>query len=136
MDPKPKNTMVIEARGNAWLIIVIRYILDGAGGWKPVEEIIRGPVGYPDGEDKFKAMGYAEQQKIKRGIFGPVEVRENGFIPEVKPPEEGTGNPEAKCSGCGKLFYSADDYDTLGSISGLICPDCGSEAFEAVEVRE
>jgi hypothetical protein len=38
--------------------------------------------------------------------------------------------PEAKCRNCGKLFYCEDDYDTLGSVTGLCCPDCGCEGFE------
>jgi len=78
MSPKPMDRMAIEARGNSWLIIVIRYIRNNAfmSGWQPKEEIIRGPIGYPDGEEKYQALGYAEQQKISRRIFGPVEVRE------------------------------------------------------------
>ncbi len=41
--------------------------------------------------------------------------------------------PEAKCVKCGKIFYCADDYDTLGSDSGVCCPVCGGEDFEPVE---
>jgi len=37
------------------------------------------------------------------------------------------------CS-CGRVFnsFDPDDYDTLGSDSGVCCPDCGNEKFTAV----
>ncbi len=41
--------------------------------------------------------------------------------------------PEAKCVKCGKIFYCEDDYDTLGSDSGVCCPICGGEDFEPIE---
>jgi len=44
--------------------------------------------------------------------------------------------PEAKCKKCGKLFFDADDYDTLGSESRIICSDCGSEEFEPAEKQD
>lgn len=36
---------------------------------------------------------------------------------------------------CGNLFVDADDYDTLGSESGVCCPDCGNEKFQTVKDR-
>ncbi len=35
---------------------------------------------------------------------------------------------------CGIVMHQADadDYDTLGSISGTCCPDCGNEKFQTV----
>ena len=75
MDPKPERKIVIEPRGNSYLIYHYRYVLDGVGGWKLVDELIRGPVGYPDGETLFDAQAYAEEQRIRFGVFLPVEVR-------------------------------------------------------------
>lgn len=34
---------------------------------------------------------------------------------------------------CGRTFVDADDYDTLGSESGVCCPDCGSEEFRSIK---
>ena len=33
---------------------------------------------------------------------------------------------------CGLVFFDEDDYDTLGSDSGLCCPDCGNEKFQTI----
>ena len=33
---------------------------------------------------------------------------------------------------CGRVMFSLDDYDTLGSDSGICCPDCGNEKFQTV----
>lgn len=35
---------------------------------------------------------------------------------------------------CNNVFHQAepDDYDTLGSDSGVCCPDCGNEEFQTV----
>ena len=75
-----RNKIVIQARGKSWLIFLIKYMIDGNGGWKPAEELIRGPVswrkGYVQEETEFQAKGLAEQEKVRRGIFEPVEVRE------------------------------------------------------------
>jgi len=38
------------------------------------------------------------------------------------------------CS-CGNIFVEDDDYDTLGSESGVCCPDCGNEKFQTVKDR-
>jgi len=37
------------------------------------------------------------------------------------------------CIPCGYVFIDEDDYDTLGSESGICCPDCGSEKFISVK---
>lgn len=34
-----------------------------------------------------------------------------------------------KCNGCEKTFRNYDECDTLGSESGVCCPDCGGEDF-------
>ena len=34
---------------------------------------------------------------------------------------------------CGNIFVEADDYDTLGSESGVCCPKCGNEKFQTVK---
>jgi hypothetical protein len=34
---------------------------------------------------------------------------------------------------CGFIFVDADDYDTLGSESGVICPNCGNEKFQTIK---
>lgn len=34
---------------------------------------------------------------------------------------------------CGIVFSENDDYDTLGSESGVCCPDCGNENFQTVK---
>lgn len=36
------------------------------------------------------------------------------------------------CIPCGFVFIEDNDYDTLGSDSGICCPDCGSEQFTTV----
>jgi len=36
---------------------------------------------------------------------------------------------------CGNVFFDADDYDTLGSESGVCCPNCGNEKFQTVKDR-
>ena len=33
---------------------------------------------------------------------------------------------------CGRIFNNQDDFDTLGSDSGMCCPDCGIEEFQTV----
>ena len=34
---------------------------------------------------------------------------------------------------CGNVFVEEDDYDTLGSESGVCCPSCGNEKFQTVK---
>ncbi len=34
---------------------------------------------------------------------------------------------------CGRAMFNHDDFDTLGSDTGLCCPDCGNEKFETVK---
>ena len=34
---------------------------------------------------------------------------------------------------CGNIFVEDDDYDTLGSESGVLCPNCGNEKFQTVK---
>jgi len=36
---------------------------------------------------------------------------------------------------CGNVFFDDDDYDTLGSESGVCCPSCGNEKFQTVKER-
>lgn len=36
---------------------------------------------------------------------------------------------------CGNIFVEDDDYDTLGSESGVLCPNCGNEKFQTVKAR-
>ena len=50
--------------------------------------------------------------------------------------QEPAEKTEAKCKKCGKIFYCAEDYDTLGSESGVCCPVCGNEDFEPVETEK
>ncbi len=71
MDERPPRVIVIEPRGNSWIIFLHRHVQDGIGGWRPVEQLIRCPKEEPLSD----ARAYAEQQKIKRGIYEPVEVR-------------------------------------------------------------
>jgi hypothetical protein len=34
---------------------------------------------------------------------------------------------------CGRVMFSMDDVDTLGSDSGICCPDCGNEKFQTIK---
>ncbi len=36
---------------------------------------------------------------------------------------------------CGNVFVEDDDYDTLGSESGVCCPNCGNEKFQTIKDR-
>jgi hypothetical protein len=65
-------------------------------------------------------------QESYKGFYGYRVYKEPCPDCQDKPEQK----PEAKCVQCGKLFYCADDYDTLGSDSGVCCPDCGGEDFE------
>lgn len=49
--------------------------------------------------------------------------------------EKNTFNPDLpfKCIFCQKEFLTYEECDTLGSDSGICCPDCGSEDFENLE---
>lgn len=33
---------------------------------------------------------------------------------------------------CGRVMTVLDDFDTLGSDSGICCPDCGNEEFQSI----
>lgn len=33
---------------------------------------------------------------------------------------------------CGRVMTTLDDFDTLGSDSGICCPDCGNEEFQSI----
>lgn len=67
--------------------------------------------------------------------------------PKDQPSSEFTKEPQKKlgyetrtientyiCS-CGNIFVEADDYDTIGSESGVCCPNCGNEKFQTIKAR-
>lgn len=79
MDIRPPRKIIIQRRGKTWLIFHFRYISDSLGGWKLVDELIRGPVGYPcknNPETESKALQAARKECIKYGIVTEPEIRE------------------------------------------------------------
>jgi predicted nucleic acid-binding Zn-ribbon protein len=75
--------------------------------------------------------------KVVHNEYGAVIHQASGPCPDCQQPSAGehpTIENTEVCP-CGNIFFEADDYDTIGSQSGICCPACGNEKFQTVKDR-
>ena len=76
-------------------------------------------------EERDELKGEIEKLKImglNKGLQDKAEIKEAKTIKNT-----------LVCERCQRVFAEDDDFDTLGSKSGICCPDCGTEDFISVE---
>lgn len=89
--------------------------------------------------------GEVEETTHSRPLFGGIMKAVGTFIgkapcPDCQPDSGKAGEEKETMTTenvdvckCGTVMFEGDDYDTLGSESGVCCPHCGNEKFETIK---